>query len=134
MHFPLEKYFSQIGLDGEMLRAQAWLRLKKSRLVPPKVVTVATRSETDLQDDALGDPQRLEVGGPLPKEAKRRIGDAAGGLELCQLSVALKQVENSSKRHLKSFLGGHDLGWWLLVLHILQDWGNRKRINKSYCC
>ena len=123
-----------------MLKTQAWLRLNKSGLVPSQVgsesrrKTVASGSETDLQDDALGDPQRLEVGGPLPKEAKRRIGDAAGGLELCQLSVALKQVENSSKRHLKSFLGGHDLGWWLLVLHILQDWGNRKRINKSYCC
>ena len=91
-----------------MLKPQAWLRLNKSGLVPSLVgsesrrKTVASGSETDLQDDALGDPQRLEVGGPLPKEAKCGIGDAAGGLERCQLSVALQQ--NESNVIVKSFI------------------------------
>jgi len=48
---------------------------------------------TDLHDDALGDSKRLQAGRTLPEEAKGRVGDAAGSLEVGQVSVAL-QLEN----------------------------------------
>jgi hypothetical protein len=59
------------------------------------------RIDSDLHDDAVGDPDRLQAGRALPEEAEGRVGQAAGGFEVRQQPVRLKKGAVTSEKRKK---------------------------------